>query len=273
MNNPLQKYYRQPKIYVSLPSKGLYYPENVLDGDPSNIPVFAMTGMDELIMKTPDALFNGESTIKVIESCCPYIKNARKIPSLDIDTILASIRIATFGNDISITNTCKSCGQESDYDIPLQSIIDHYSTKTFDNRLHLTKEITVNFKPLLYEEINNFNLENFQFQRQLNSIRLIEDLVQRQEEVNNIYKKLSEIQIKILFSSIESIEIPDGIVTNIEFIKEWLANVDRELYNKIKQKLEDNKTIWTMPKHSIKCNECGFEDELEIMLDQSHFFV
>ena len=40
--NPLQKYFRQPKIYVQLPSKGLYYPPGTLAGDYTNVPVFAM---------------------------------------------------------------------------------------------------------------------------------------------------------------------------------------------------------------------------------------
>ena len=76
--NPLQKYFRQPKIFIKLPSKGLYYDREVLNGDHNNVPIFAMTGMDEIIYKTPDALYSGEATIKVIESCCPYITNAQK---------------------------------------------------------------------------------------------------------------------------------------------------------------------------------------------------
>ena len=78
-SNPLQQFFRQPKIYISLPSKGVYYPPGVFQGDYSNVPIMSMTGMDEIIMKTPDALFNGEAAYKVIESCCPFIKNAKLI--------------------------------------------------------------------------------------------------------------------------------------------------------------------------------------------------
>jgi hypothetical protein len=76
-NNPLRQYFRQPAIYIKLPSGGKYYADSAIDfpvnGD---IPVFPMTVKDELTLKTPDALLSGESTVKVIESCCATIKDA-----------------------------------------------------------------------------------------------------------------------------------------------------------------------------------------------------
>ena len=70
--NPLSGYYRQPKIYIRLPSGGEYYPEGALDvSENGDYPVFAMTAKDELMLKTPDALLSGESTVEVIKSCVP----------------------------------------------------------------------------------------------------------------------------------------------------------------------------------------------------------
>jgi hypothetical protein len=123
MTNPLQKYFRQPKLYISLPSKGMFYAEGALVGDPNNFPILAMTGMDEILMKTPDALLNGEATVKIIESCCPYIKNAWSIPSIDLDSILIGIRIATYGDTLTLDNNCSQCGTENTYDVDLKTII------------------------------------------------------------------------------------------------------------------------------------------------------
>ena len=65
--NPLRKYFRQPKVYITLPSRGKYYAEGVLDMPSTNeLPVFAMTAKDELIIKTPDALLNGQATVEII---------------------------------------------------------------------------------------------------------------------------------------------------------------------------------------------------------------
>ena len=52
------------------------YSDDVLDTSIEEHPVLPMTAKDELIMKNPDALLNGDAVIQVIESCVPTIKNA-----------------------------------------------------------------------------------------------------------------------------------------------------------------------------------------------------
>ena len=99
--NPLTSYMRQPKIYISLPSQGNFWPEHSIDMPENNeLPVYSMTARDELLFKTPDALMNGQSIVDVIQSCVPNIKNAWVTPSIDLDTILIAIRIATYGEDM-----------------------------------------------------------------------------------------------------------------------------------------------------------------------------
>lgn len=270
--NPLQKYFRQPKLFISLPSKGLYYTPESINGDVEKMPIFAMTGMDELIMKTPDALFNGEATVKLIQSCCPYILDAHKIPTIDLDVLLVAIRMATFGKDMSISHTCTECGTENDFGIDLTTVMDHYSTKQFDSRLKLNDEVTINLKPLTYEEMTVVNMENFKLQKTLSQITEIEP-ERRQQVMDEIYAKLADIQVHVFLTAIESIQIPDSIVTEKEHIREWLTNTARENYTLIKDKLEKNKDIWNMPKQKIACTNCGTENSIEVVMDQSSFFA
>ena len=66
-NNPLKQYFRQPAIYVRLPSGGQHYPPGAINMPPNGeLPVFPMTAMDEITYRTPDALFNGSAVISVI---------------------------------------------------------------------------------------------------------------------------------------------------------------------------------------------------------------
>lgn len=270
--NPLQKYFRQPKLFISLPSKGLYYEQGAIQGDVSKVPIFAMTGMDELIMKTPDSLFNGEATVKLIESCCPYIVDAHKVPSIDLDVLLVAIRMATYGKDMSIEHTCTNCGTENDFAIDLTSVMDHYADKQFDNRLTVDEEITINFKPLSYEEMTKVNLENFKLQKMLGQIADV-DVDRRQQVMDDIYSKLADIQVNVFLTAIESVQIPNVLVTEKEHIREWLANTSREHYTLIKSKLEKNKDIWEMPKQKVVCGNCSTENAIEVVMDQSSFFV
>jgi hypothetical protein len=270
--NPLQKYFRQPKIFISLPSKGMFYKEGSLIGDANNMPILAMSGMDEIIMKTPDALFSGEATVKLIESCCPYIKNAKEIPSLDVDALLTGIRIATYGNSMTISHRCSKCSNIDDLGVNLNLILEHYTDKKFENQIYIDDNLTINLKPLTYKEISYFNIENFKLQKMLSQLSTIENEEEQQKHLDGIYQNLAYIQIDVLLASIESITTPEETITNIEFIKEWLSNTPSINYNLIKEKLEQNKKEWNIPLVDTKCSECSNEEKVEITLDQSSFF-
>ena len=93
--NPLFKHFRQPAIHIKLPSEGQYWPAGSVEiPQTGELPIYPLTTRDELTLRTPDALMNGASTIHVIESCCPSIKDPWKMPLVDLDTLLISIRIA-----------------------------------------------------------------------------------------------------------------------------------------------------------------------------------
>ena len=74
MSSFLEAYQRQPKLFIDLPSKGKFYQHGntVADGQSVQIPVFGMNAMDEILFKTPDALFTGKATADVIHSCNIY---------------------------------------------------------------------------------------------------------------------------------------------------------------------------------------------------------
>jgi hypothetical protein len=269
--NPLTKYFRQPKIFIQLPSKGLYYPSGVLKGDYNNVPIFGMTGMDEIIFKTPDALYSGEASAKVIESCCPFIADAKEMPNIDVDAVLIAIRIATFGDAMTISHSCSACGEENNFDIPLQRLLDHFSSIEFTSKIQISDEITVKLRPISYQESSAVSLENFKLQRMLYQTNdLPED--QKNENLNQVYKRLAEIQVELFMTSIEQVQTPDATVTDKDQIKEWLKNTDSSVYKTIKDQLEKNKDTWAIPEQDISCGACGNKEQVSVTLDQSNFF-
>lgn len=270
--NPLQKFFRQPKIYISLPSKGLYYPPGALIGDYNNVPIFAMTGMDEIIFKTPDALFSGEATSQVIESCCPFIKDAKQIPSMDLDALLIAIRIATFGNTLTVSHTCNNCKTENSYEIDLSKFIDYFNSLKFVNTIKISDDLSLKIKPLSYEETNYFSTENFRLQRLLYQTEEMKE-EEKQKQFDLIYKDLSTLQVNLFLKSIDAVQLSNSVVTQKEYIEEWLKNSDRSAYDAIKSKLEENKNQWNIPPQPVHCSSCGANDNLTVTLDQSNFFV
>ena len=67
MSNFLKDKQRQPKLYIELPSLGRFYDGSIVqDQQYTQLPVFGMNAMDEILLKTPDALFTGEATVQII---------------------------------------------------------------------------------------------------------------------------------------------------------------------------------------------------------------
>jgi hypothetical protein len=270
--NPLKKYFRQPKVFIGLPSKGIYNQPGSLNGDPTNIPVFGMTGMDEILIKTPDALLNGEATVKVIESCCPIIQDAWDLCLLDLDMILTAIRIATQGNTMQVSHACTGCGAINDYDVELGTIIEHYSKCEYDSKIVL-KDLSVRIQPLTYKQWTEFQVKNFQLQRQLKQIMEITDQEQQTALVTEMYTKITSIQKEAIFLQIASVDTGSQLVEEREFISEWLDNCDKTIFDAVKAIVEKNRIAWEIPKIATKCDSCETENNVSITLDQASFFA
>ena len=272
VENPLKKYFRQPKIYISLPSKGVYNKLGSTQGDLTNMPVYGMTGMDEILMKTPDALITGESTVKVMESCCPYIKDGWEVSSLDSDLIFAAIRIATYGNVMNLTHTCTKCNTETDFDFSLNKFIDHWQAAIFQNKITID-DLTVIIRPLTFKESNSISLKNFEIQKKLQQVMGVEDEEEQKKLVKEILFEMSELQNSVFSLSVEAVETPAGRVEEPEFIREWLANCDTALFTTLKKQFETNRENMNVPPQPVTCSSCGHEDQVAVTLDQANFFV
>ena len=113
-HNPLSSHFRAPKLFAPIPSAGKFYESAVVEmPETLELPVFAMTAKDEMIMKNPDALLNGEAVAQVIQSCVPNVKNARAMLSSDIDVLLVAVQGATYGDAVVVTAPCPTCEEDT----------------------------------------------------------------------------------------------------------------------------------------------------------------
>ncbi len=270
-NNPLQKYFRQPKIFIQLPSMGVYYDHGMVDGDIQRIPVYGMTGMDEILAKTPDALLTGESTVRIIASCCPAITDPWSLSSLDLEVVLVAIRIATYGESITISKKCDSCNTENDYDINLSQVIDYFKTVKYDFNIKY-KDLTIVLRPLTYKQSTDFAIKNFQLQQKFKQVSVVEDPSTQQGLLSGLYAEISSLQKEIYTFGIDCIENTDNKVTDKTFIKEFLDNCDKEVFDSIREKFNGNNKKSSMQPVTVVCSNCNTSQEVTVSLDQSDFF-
>jgi hypothetical protein len=270
--NPLQKYFRQPKIFIKLPSGGIYSKPGTIQGDVTHMPVYGMTGMDEIMMRTPDALLTGESTANVIASCCPNIKEAWDVSVTDILMIITAIRISTYGNTMHVKSNCTECSAENDYEMDLNQVIEHYMNCRYENTIVLDQMI-IKTQPLTYKRSTELNVKNFQLQQQMTQALSLEDSEEKQKQYQEIFKAISDLQLEILKASIESVEVDGQIVTERSFIADWLGNCDKSVIDSIKDLNQRNTDTWSVPEFRVECDSCNAENKVRVELDESNFFV
>lgn len=271
--NPLFKHFRQPAVYLRLPSGGLFWDESALDMPVTGeIPVYPMTVKDEITFKTPDALMNGSGVVEVIQSCCPNIKNAWNIPSIDVDAVLIAIRLASYGNSMDINSKCPNCSEENENVVDLRILLDTLPSVSFDP-VKLDK-LTFYFKPQNFKLMNESNLITFEQEKLIRAINNSDlDETQKLAEFNKIFPNLTDMNVMVIVNSIEKIVTEDGVeVTETKLIKEFVYNCDRQLFNDIKSNIDRIIKEQALKPLDIVCDSCNTEYQSDLTFEQSNFF-
>lgn len=272
--NPLAKHFRQPAIYIKLPSGGKFWPEGTLNM-PLNreLPIFPMTARDEITIKTPDALLNGSSVVNVIQSCCPNISDAWQMPSVDIDALLIAIRIASYGQNLPIETDCPECKEHNRHEVDLSELLDNQTNVNFDNPL-IVDELTFKLRPQPYFKANQTNQITFE---QNQAINLINDPNVDEDAKKIMFdkhvQKIVEISMSSLAASTESITMNDGeVVNDPEFIREYYTNTNARTIRTVQKHLTDITAELAIKPFQLKCGGCEKSYSTEFTFDYANFF-
>lgn len=272
--NPLSKYFRQPAIYITLPSKGKFYPPNAVNLPPSGeIPVYPMTAMDEIRARTPDALFNGTSIVDIVRSCIPDIQDPWSIPSIDLNAILAAIRLASYGNEMEISTTCPACQEKSDFTVDLRTVLDSIGSPNFDAPLTVG-DLTFYFGPNTYRQQTDIALEQFESQKIIEMVNQIDEMddATRAAQMGQAFRKIAEITANTVSRSIRAVKTPDAMVTDNDQIREFLYNCTKDIWEAIKNKSIDLRTESEIKPLHITCPHCSHTYDQSFTLNMSNFF-
>jgi hypothetical protein len=277
--NPLHKYFRQPKLYVSLPSNGRFYPQGALETtENGEYPVYSMTARDELTFKTPDALLNGQATVDVIQSCFPNIKDAWAMPSIDMDALMIALRIATYGENLELEVKVPGTDIEKTFSLDLRILLEQVSRHTYVDSINY-QGMKINIRPLTYREFTKTALKTFEEQRILTLVN--DEKMDEGEKLQRFatsFKKLTDITVTTVTQGIASIEVDGETISNQNFLQEFVANADKDLYGAIMDHLEAQRDQHTIKPMKVTTTEeereAGAPDEYEVPIsfDASNFF-
>ena len=264
--------FRKPALYFKLPSNGNFYPENTLDLPPNGeVPVFPTTALDEITTKTVDALFNGVAIVELIKSCVPAIKDPWSMPTIDLDPLLVAIKLASFGNTMDIESECNKCKESGKYGLSLTGILSGLTPGNYDDEIDLNG-IYVKYKPLTYKDYNKYNIQEFEFQKIINSVENIKDAEVRSQKNTELVRMSLDMQIDRIVSSIDYIKIPNEVIKEDEYIKEFMYHCSTHDYDKIKDHYTELKESSQTKPLEITCVHCGHEYEQPLILNYCEYF-
>jgi len=278
--NPLAQYYRRPGTYISLPTNGRFYKHPPKLSDTGELAVYPMTAKDELILKNPDALLNGEALKAVIASVCPDIVNVNEIPAPDIDTILVAMRMVSYGDDmeLDVKHNCEESGGKSQrVTVSLGGILSTNKPVSEEKgNVTLSSGIRVQLRPYTLESQSHLLRIQFTTMRQLQAAEA-NDKISIDEKAaiaNQGYDELIALSQEILAKSIISVILPDGTeVTNTEHIRDWVKNLDRSSADRLDQELKSFGEYGITRELDIKCDHCGNNFKTDMLFDPTSFFV
>ena len=280
--NPLGKYYRQPQIYIRLPSQGKYYtPDVFTPTETGEIPVMPMTAKDELSFKTPDAMMSGQSTVDVIQSCIPNFKNAWKIVNFDIDAVLLAIRIATYGETMDISYRVPVTNEEMSHTVNLPAMSEDLGRVVISDEATTKTGFRVKLAPLDYQNLTQVQVAQFEQQKiyaTVSSSQMAE--ADKSTQFVKSFKILNNINFSMLVDSITEITTPEGTTVSDKLqIKEFCDNCDARVVNEIQDELAKIRAQAQVPALNLKATEEQIKKgvptsyEIPVTFDNSNFFA
>lgn len=255
--NPLLSRVQLPGEVHRLPSRGLFYKngelsEDVKDGE---LTIYSMTTVDDVTIRSPDLLLNGQAAIQVIQRCCPQVLKPNQLLAKDVDFIMVALRKVSYGRYYDMTHTHDCDGaKEHSYQIDMDQFL--RDVKTIDPTsiskkfaVKLSNGQTASFHPLTYDLLTN--------------------MMQSVDESNKSPEERNQIYLSTLTNMISSVDE----VTEKQHIFDWLNVLPVGIQREINEAV-DRTTEWGADLTvTVKCRDCGEEIILGAPINPITFFI
>lgn len=247
--NPLQNFFRKPKLSVLLPSRGRWYPKNTLTKP--TVDIYPMTAADDLRFKTNEVLLNASAISELIQSCIPDIADPEQMPVLDLDVLILAIRQASYSSTIKASVSVPNTALTLTLDLDIQDLIQNFANaaELWDEKLTLINEqdesLTVILRPVTLKSM--FSATRSLIRQQQATAEITMSSRQADEkiaELDNQMKSLSTVSINMVVDSISEILTQDGFsIKNAGEIRQFLNQLDLAYFKAIQKHIEEQKAL------------------------------
>lgn len=241
---------------VRLPSRGLLYGPQVLHGDVKDgeVRVYPMTTRDEILLRSADGLFGGNTIEQVFKRCVPQVLEPSLLFFNDLDYLMVALRQISYGEEMEI-----------EYKHECADAKDHSYVVRVDTLMKNSKEID----PLTLDETFSVLLGTGQ-EVKLRPIRLVDmmRILQPPSNTELTAEQAEEEMLRLYMSQIESVEGE----TDEELIYEWIANLPTIYVKEIRAKIAEMAEWGVSYEQTIKCRDCGELVKISTPINPVTFF-
>lgn len=274
--NPLADFYRNPKLYVTLPSGTDFYSKDVVEmTEVGELPVYPMTAKDDILTKNPDALLNGDAVIKLVKSCVPAVKNPALLLAPDMEVLLIAIRQASSDTKfMEVDRNCPECNEPNRFDLDLSVALAESQEIEPLKEVVLSNGLKVLISPTNYMHTIQGAKAVIEQNRQFQNID-VNNSDEQLKALGDALEKLSTMNYEVILKSIVSITIPDTglVVDDVKQIADFLDNVEKAIGIELNDAVSQINNGGIQKEVEMQCGECKHVYTTPINYDPVGFFL
>lgn len=256
--NPLQNFYRKPKFSISLPSRGLWYPDVNVKNKNGVVEVFAMTAADETKFKTNEVLLSKSATKSLIQSCVPDIRDPLTMPIVDLDVLLLSIRRASYGDIITVSAPVPNTTQTTSFDFSIEKLVAEYPNcvDSWNSTMEIVdaqgNTLLFDIQPINMTSLFDYTNQLMQYQQQTQELsNSNKDTSEKLQTLDTQLTNLSSLTVNMISENIAKIHNKDFEITKPRDIRSFLNNIDLDYFKKIQDFIELQKSQIKFPSQTV----------------------
>ena len=249
-----------PTMFVELPSKGQFYPENHPLHNEETIEIRFMTAKDEDTLNSPTLIKQGVVLDRLIQSLIlsPNIRSEDLLIG-DKNAILIEARISGYGSGYEVKVACPSCGEEQEQEFDLEECRSVYNgfedgfegIKLLESGTFLVKlpktQVECEFRLLMGHD-----------EKHLMAKRKKGKLKKKDQDLS--ITKQTELMIVSLNGE------PDPAM--ISYFAENMPVQDARYLRKAYEKVNPTTNLST----EFECESCGYTEDMEVPLSVGFFW-
>jgi len=248
-----------PTEFVTLPSKGKYYPEGHPLHDAEVIEISHMTAKEEDILTSKSLLRKGVAIDRLLQNIIvDKTINSMNLLIGDKNAIIVATRIHAYGADYETKVTCPACGTTSPYGFDLNEV-----------DLDFEEDLS------LYEGVVQKKDHNYVIDLPKTKVQVEVRLLTGQDEKNlaeattmkrkhNLPESPLTDQFRAFIVSVNGNADPAYINSFIEAVPAADSRFLRSVYDKLVPNIDMSQ--------QFSCNNCGYDTAMEVPLSAEFFW-